>query len=139
MSVATSRYAMIIDWSDEDQVFVVTVPDLPGCRTHGKTYAEAARKGQEVIDAWIDAQAARGRPAPAARHAGIGEYFNPLARLAGETPPAPPWDVSALASSSVLGGPPDHQSAAVAVTGNAKQETAEHGAVVGDPFRSRRQ
>ena len=31
-----SRYEMIIWWSDEDEAFIVDVPELPGCMAHGK-------------------------------------------------------------------------------------------------------
>jgi predicted RNase H-like HicB family nuclease len=56
---------MIIQWSEEDQVYIVTVPELPGCKTHGKTYAKAAKQGQYAIEAWIEANKALGRPIPA--------------------------------------------------------------------------
>ena len=29
----------IIQWSEEDGVYIVSVPELPGCKTHGKTYS----------------------------------------------------------------------------------------------------
>ena len=32
------RYSMVIEWEPQGRVFVVTVPELPGCRTHGVTY-----------------------------------------------------------------------------------------------------
>ena len=35
------RYSMVIQWEPQGGVFVVTVPELPGCRTHGATYEEA--------------------------------------------------------------------------------------------------
>ena len=44
------RYSMWIEWSDEDQAFIVTLPDFPMSRTHGSTYEEAVRNGQEVIE-----------------------------------------------------------------------------------------
>ena len=47
-------YSMIIEWSEEDQAFIVTVPELLGCRTHGATYAEAARQGQDALETWVD-------------------------------------------------------------------------------------
>ena len=65
--VATRRYAMVIEWSEEDQVFVVTVPDLPGCRTHGATRDEAARMGEEAIATVLASRASHGivaRPSP---------------------------------------------------------------------------
>lgn len=49
------RYSMIIEWSDEDAVYIVTVPELSGCRTHGSTYEEAVAQGQDAIQSWIDA------------------------------------------------------------------------------------
>jgi len=51
---------MIIQWSEEDNVYIVTVPELPGCKTHGKTYEEAIRQGQDAIESWIDAKASHG-------------------------------------------------------------------------------
>ncbi len=29
------HYSMVIEWSDEDEAYIVTVPELPGCITHG--------------------------------------------------------------------------------------------------------
>src|SRR5215207_9303932 len=34
---AASRYAAVIEWSDTDGVYVVTVPDIPNLHTHGAT------------------------------------------------------------------------------------------------------
>ena len=61
------RYSMNIQWSEEDQAYIVTVPELPGCRTHGKTYVEAVKQGEDAIESWIDANKAWGRPIPAPR------------------------------------------------------------------------
>jgi len=46
--MAVRRYALVIEWSDEDQVFLATAPDLSGARTHGSSRAEAALMGEEV-------------------------------------------------------------------------------------------
>jgi predicted RNase H-like HicB family nuclease len=43
------RYAMVIEWSDADEAYLVTLPDFPGAHTHGKTRAEAAEMGEEVL------------------------------------------------------------------------------------------
>ncbi len=48
------RYSLIIDWSPEDAAFIVTVPELPGCRTHGETYEEAVAQAQDAIEGWLD-------------------------------------------------------------------------------------
>jgi predicted RNase H-like HicB family nuclease len=58
----TARYSMVIQWDEDDQVFIVTVPELPGCRTHGATYEEAVRQGQDAIDSWIMVAQELGRP-----------------------------------------------------------------------------
>ncbi len=58
MTPDAKHYSMIIQWSNQDHVYIVTVPELPGCRTHGSTYEEAVKRGQEAIESWImDAQA----------------------------------------------------------------------------------
>ncbi len=61
------HYSMIIQWSDEDNAYIVTVPELPGCRTHGKTYEEAVRQGQDAIATWIDGSRELGLPIPPPR------------------------------------------------------------------------
>ncbi len=61
------KYSMEIMWSDEDQAYIVTVPELPGCKTHGSTYEEAVQKGKEAIESWIEASRAWGDPIPPPR------------------------------------------------------------------------
>jgi len=58
------RYSMVIIWSDEDQAYIVTVPELAGCKTHGNTYEEAVQQGKDAIRSWIDASRAWGDPIP---------------------------------------------------------------------------
>ena len=48
------RYTVIIQWSDEDQCYVVSLPEWGGCKTHGDTYEEAARNAQEVLELLIE-------------------------------------------------------------------------------------
>jgi predicted RNase H-like HicB family nuclease len=63
---------MVIEWEPQGGVYVVTVPELPGCRTHGKTYEEAVRQGQDAIESWIDAMRYWGRPVPGPRFFDLG-------------------------------------------------------------------
>jgi predicted RNase H-like HicB family nuclease len=58
------HYSMIIQWSDEDNTYIVTVPELPGCKTHGDTYEEAVKNGQEVMELCIASELELGRPIP---------------------------------------------------------------------------
>ncbi len=61
------HYSMYIQWDADDHIYVVTVPELPGCRTHGATYEEAIKQGRDAIESWIDANIAWGRPIPPPR------------------------------------------------------------------------
>jgi len=66
------RYTMVITWSDEDDAFIVTVPELPGCVTHGTTYEEAVRQGRDAMESWIDSARVHDDPIPAPRvYAGV--------------------------------------------------------------------
>jgi predicted RNase H-like HicB family nuclease len=49
------HYSTSIQWSNRDQTYLVNVPKLPGCHTHGDTYEEALKNGLEVIKLWIEA------------------------------------------------------------------------------------
>ena len=48
------KYEVIIYWSNEDQVFVAEVPELPGCMAHGDTKANALANADEAMQLWID-------------------------------------------------------------------------------------
>ncbi len=61
------HYSMMIEWDNDDKIFVVTVPELPGCRTHGRTYEEAIKQGQEAIEGWIMIAKADNAPIPPPR------------------------------------------------------------------------
>jgi predicted RNase H-like HicB family nuclease len=44
---------MFIQWDADDHIYVVTVPELPGCRTHGNTLEEAIKQGEDAIESWL--------------------------------------------------------------------------------------
>jgi predicted RNase H-like HicB family nuclease len=67
---------MVIQWEPLDRIFIVTIPELPGCRTHGATYEEAVQQGQDAIETWLMGTDPSQAPEP--------EYFD----LNGENPPA---------------------------------------------------
>ena len=68
------RYSMIIEWEPVGGVYVVTVPELPGCKTHGFTYEEAVRQGQDAIESWIDAMRHWGREIPPPHYYDLGDW-----------------------------------------------------------------
>ena len=43
------KYPVILYWSDEDNCYVTSVPDLPGCMSDGKTPVEAIENTQKII------------------------------------------------------------------------------------------
>lgn len=47
------KYELIVYWDKDDAIFVVEVPELPGCQAHGATKAEAIRNAEEAIALWI--------------------------------------------------------------------------------------
>ncbi len=48
------RYEIIIYWSDEDEVYIVEVPELSGCMAHGFSYDKALDNMKEAIQLWIE-------------------------------------------------------------------------------------
>ncbi len=60
-------YSMLIEWSVDDNLYIATVLELPGCRTDGRTYAEAAQRGQEAMESWIDTAQDAGEQLPKPR------------------------------------------------------------------------
>jgi len=62
-----SKYELIIYWSNEDQSFIVEVPELPGCMADGATYGEAVVNAEQVIAEWIQTAKELGRPIPEPR------------------------------------------------------------------------
>ena len=55
---------VIIYWSDEDQVFIAELPELPGCMVHGESQESALKNAQEAIQLWIDTANEFGEPVP---------------------------------------------------------------------------
>jgi predicted RNase H-like HicB family nuclease len=55
-----NNYETIIWWSDEDEAFVVDVPELPGCMAHGKTRIDAIKNTEDAIAFWIKTARADG-------------------------------------------------------------------------------
>ncbi len=58
------KYELIIYWSNDDQVFVAEVPELPGCMAHGETKAEALANADEAVQLWLDTAREFGDPIP---------------------------------------------------------------------------
>jgi predicted RNase H-like HicB family nuclease len=57
------KYRVLIE-QDEDGVFVVEVPSLPGCISQGRTRAEATANIKEAIALYLESLAAHNDPVP---------------------------------------------------------------------------
>ena len=57
------KYRVLIE-QDEDGVYVVQVPSLPGCISQGKTRAEALSNIKEAIEAYLESLRAHDEPIP---------------------------------------------------------------------------
>lgn len=58
------KYEIIFYWSNEDEVFVAEVPELPGCMAHGDDQESALRNIKDAMHFWIETAQELGRPVP---------------------------------------------------------------------------
>ncbi len=60
-----SHYSMIIQWSIEDEIYIVSLPEFGSrAHTHGDTYAEAIQHGEEVLELLVEEYQSQGRMLP---------------------------------------------------------------------------
>ena len=59
-----NKYEVIIYWSEEDQLYIAEVPELPGCMADGKTYSEALKNVEIIVLEWIETAKQLGREIP---------------------------------------------------------------------------
>ena len=58
------KFEIILYWSNEDQVFLAEVPELPGCAAHGGSQEMALASVKDAIRLWIDTAKEFGDPVP---------------------------------------------------------------------------
>lgn len=63
----THKYEDIIYWSEDDQLFIAEVPELPGCTAHGDSPEAAMASCREAMDLWIETAQEFGREVPVAK------------------------------------------------------------------------
>jgi len=51
--MSESQYEMIIYWDKTDNIYVVEVPELPGCMAHGKSKKEALENAEKAVAFWL--------------------------------------------------------------------------------------
>jgi predicted RNase H-like HicB family nuclease len=61
------KFRILVE-TDEDGVFVTTVPSLPGCVSQGATRAEAVSNVREAIGGYLESLRERAEPIPPSIH-----------------------------------------------------------------------
>jgi predicted RNase H-like HicB family nuclease len=62
-------YSIIIQWSEEDEKYIASLPEFgPYAHTHGESYEEALKNAQEVLELLREDYQARGKELPSLTH-----------------------------------------------------------------------
>lgn len=73
---APPKYAVVIQWSDEDQLYIASLPEWgPYAHAHGSRYEEAAKNAREVLELLLEDEYGKPVNAPSPhlfRHPGAG-------------------------------------------------------------------
>lgn len=63
----TSRYSIVISYSEQDQGFLADIPDLQHCTAFGHTHREALEELERALAAWLQAARREKKPIPEPR------------------------------------------------------------------------
>jgi predicted RNase H-like HicB family nuclease len=58
------NYAIIVAFSDEDEGYIATIPELPGCSAFGESEEEATKEVKIAASVWLSAAKKAGRKIP---------------------------------------------------------------------------
>lgn len=58
-------YQMVVQWTEEDLCYIVTLPAWQNARTHGATLAKAVQNGRDVLKLLIESAEKNGESVPA--------------------------------------------------------------------------
>ncbi len=68
MRETAPHYTIVIQWSDGDQVYVVSLPEWGDLvHAHGDTYEEALQRGRELLELLIQSRHDRNEALPEPR------------------------------------------------------------------------
>jgi predicted RNase H-like HicB family nuclease len=66
---SSMKYGILIQWSEIDQVYVVSLPEWgPFVHTHGETYEEALQNAREVLEELVYGYTEIGKALPVMIH-----------------------------------------------------------------------
>lgn len=58
------RYLKVVEWSDEDGVYIGSAPPIIGQCCHGATEAEVMRQLTVIVEEWVEIFLRDGKPLP---------------------------------------------------------------------------
>lgn len=58
------RYLKVVEWSEEDGVYIGSAPPIIGHCCHGKTEAEVLRQLTTIVEEWVEMFLRDGKPLP---------------------------------------------------------------------------
>jgi len=58
------KYKIEINWSPEDDAYIVSIPELPGLMSHGDTIEQAVKMAHEAVEGYLEGLIDRGLPIP---------------------------------------------------------------------------
>jgi len=61
---ALTEYKVEISFSPEDEAYIATVPELPGCASHGDTPKEALKMAFEAVELYLEVLQKSGKEIP---------------------------------------------------------------------------
>ncbi|WP_251500593.1 type II toxin-antitoxin system HicB family antitoxin [Otoolea muris] len=59
-----SEYSVFIQYDPVDEIFVVSIPELPGCMAHGETKEKALKEIETAKELWIETALEDGQTIP---------------------------------------------------------------------------
>ncbi len=59
-----SKYSVIISWSEEDNSYIASIPELKGCMADGRTREEALKEIEIAKNLWIECALEDGEEIP---------------------------------------------------------------------------
>jgi predicted HicB family RNase H-like nuclease len=63
--IQARRYLKVVEWSEEDGVYVGSAPPIIGQCCHGDTEAEVLRQLADIVEEWVAIFLRDGKPLPA--------------------------------------------------------------------------
>ncbi|MDR1687474.1 MAG: type II toxin-antitoxin system HicB family antitoxin [Clostridiales bacterium] len=49
-----SKYSVLIQYDERDNIYVASIPELQGCMAHGSSQEEAVKEINIALDLWLE-------------------------------------------------------------------------------------